>query len=72
MQTKVVYRYKTKQGGITVSPNKPSEKMYVGNITNLFRLMADEGMVLTNGEKTAHCIDTDTPEAWTEKKKEVV
>ena len=66
MQTKVLYRYKTKQGGITVSPNKPNKKIYVGEITNLFRLIADERMVLTNGEKTARCIDTDTPEAWTE------
>ena len=66
MQTKVLYRYKTKQGGITVSPNKPNEKMYVGEITNLFRLIADEGMLLTNGEETARCIDTETLYQWSE------
>ena len=66
MQTKVVYRYRTKQGGINVSPNKPREKTYVGEVTELHRIMADKGMVLTNGEETVCCIDTDTPEAWTE------
>lgn len=66
MQTKVLYRYKTKQGGVIVSPNKPSEKMHIGEITELQRLIADEGMVLTNGEKTTPCIDTDTPEVWME------
>ena len=48
-------------GGVTVSPVKPD-----GEYTELYRLVADEGMVLTDGTNQTACTDTDKPDAWTE------
>lgn len=61
MITKTLYRYKREDGGITVSPNKP-ECEY----TELIRLIADEGKILTDGSITTHCIDTETLYQWSE------
>lgn len=61
MQTITLYRYEREGGGYTVSPNKPNTEY-----TITYRLVADEGMVLTNGEVQTTCIDTDTPSEWTE------
>ena len=61
MQTIELYRYNRPDGGVTISPVKP-ECDYM----KTFRLVADEGFVLTNGEVYASCVDTDTPGAWTE------
>lgn len=61
MQIVPLYRFKRPSGGITVSPIKP-ECEY----TELVRLIADEGKLLTDGETVTPCIDTDTAEGWWE------
>lgn len=61
MQTIHLYRYTRPEGGVTVSPVKPD-----GEYTELFRLVADEGMILTNGTDTTYCVDTDNVDAWSE------
>ena len=61
MQKIKLYRYARPNGGVTVSPVMPD-----GEYTELFRLVADEGMVLTDGENLTFCTDTDNPDVWTE------
>lgn len=61
MQITTVYRFIRPNGGVTVSPVKPD-----GEFTELYRLVADEGMVLTNGETTTICTDTYDPDIWIE------
>ena len=61
MQTIKLYRFTRPNGGVTVSPVKPD-----GDYTELFRLVADEGYVLTNGETVTSCTDTDNPNIWSE------
>ena len=61
MRIITLYKYTREDGGTTVSPVKPE-----GEYTEMYRLVADEGKVLTNGETVATCVDTDTPEEWTE------
>ena len=63
MQTIVLYRYARTGGGITVSPEQPDE----GTAYELrYRLIADEGLSLTNGDVFTPCTDTATPDAWRE------
>lgn len=61
MQIISLYRIIRPDGGVTVSPVKPD-----GEYTELYRLIADDGMVLTNGETVTACTDTNTPDVWTE------
>lgn len=61
MQTIPLYRYIRPDGGVTVSPVKPDAEY-----AEMFRLVADEGHVLTNGEDTTTCVDTDKPSLWSE------
>lgn len=61
METITLYRYIRSDGGVSISPVMPD-----GECTELFRLVADEGMVLTDGEKFTSCTDTKHPERWTE------
>lgn len=61
MQTIALYRHIRPDGGVTVSPIKPE-----GDYTEMFRLVADEGMALTDGENYSACVDTDKPDMWTE------
>ena len=64
MIEKILYKYKREDGGITVSPIMPEGKEYsIG-----YRLIADEGKVLTNGEITVPCVDVSAEKksAWTE------
>lgn len=56
-----LYKYERDGGGTTVSPEKP-DKPY----TTLYRLVADEGKVLTDGKTVTPCIDTETPYLWDE------
>ena len=61
MKTIVLYRYTRTDGGTTVSTVKPDVEF-----TQLYRLLADEGMVLTNGEITTICVDTEEVSVWSE------
>lgn len=61
MQRITLYRYNRPDGGVTVSPVKPDREY-----TELFRLITDEGMELTDGFTFSICVDTDNPEAWEE------
>lgn len=61
MQKINLYRYLRPDGGVTVSPEKPE-----GAFTQLTRLVAEEGRMLTDGTREADCVDTDCPEIWEE------
>ena len=62
MEKKILYRFTRPDGGVTVSPEKPDTEY-----TEMFRLIADEGKLLTqDGENMTSCVDTDTVEGWYE------
>lgn len=61
MQTITLYRYIRPNGGVTVSTVKPDSEY-----TELTRLVADDGYILTDGVSYTSCIDTDCPDAWVE------
>ena len=61
MQKVNLYKYIRLDGGTTVSPNKPNAPYSV-----LFRLIADDGCILTDGVQNISVIDTDTPELYSE------
>ena len=61
MQTITLYRYIRNDGGVSVSPVKPDSEY-----TELFRLIADDGMILTDGVNTTCCTDTTEPNKWSE------
>ena len=52
MIRKMIYRYQRPDGGYTVSPVKPDVQYRVR-----WRLIAEEGMAITNGETTVTVID---------------
>lgn len=63
MTTKTIYRY-LKDNSVIYSPNKPDSEY-----TEYYRLIADEGMVLTKDEENFYSvIDVDKTEAslWKE------
>lgn len=62
MQTIPLYKYEREGGGVTVSPSKPKNTEY----TEMYRLVADEGKILTNGEIQTSCADVDTVDGWEE------
>lgn len=57
-----LYKFEREGGGTTVSPEKPVDIEY----TTAHRLVADEGMILTNGTDYVGCIDTDDVGNWNE------
>ena len=62
MQKINLYKYVREDGGTTVSPVKPDCEY-----TEMYRLVADEGMQLTKDrENFATCVDTDSAEGWYE------
>lgn len=61
MQIINLYKYIREDGGVTVSPNKPD-----CDYTEMYRLIADEGKVLTNGEIVTPCIDVESTDGWVE------
>ena len=61
MQIIKLYRYARPAGGVTVSPVKPDCEY-----TELFRLIADEGKLLTDGDAVAPCADVSDAAGWTE------
>lgn len=56
-----LYKYTREDGGTTVSPVKPNIEY-----TEMFRLIADEGKELINGDVRTPCIDVEHIEGWTE------
>ncbi len=52
MQIITLYKYERENGGITVSPKKPRV-----SYTEMYRLIAEEGKVLTNDITTTTCTD---------------
>lgn len=61
MEIRTLYRI-INNGKVTVTPINPSHNDY----TETYRLIADEGKVLTDGTNTYVCIDTDYPDNYTE------
>ena len=61
MQTINLYRYTRSDDGITVSTVQPDVEY-----TILYRLVADENMVLTDGVTTTFCVDTEDTSVWSE------
>lgn len=62
MEKRTLYRVNRSDGGVSISTNKPTD----GTSTETYRLIADDGMVLTDGENIFICIDTDEPNKYTE------
>lgn len=62
MEKRTLYRINRSDGGVSITPNKPTD----GTYTETYRLIADEGKVLTDGTNTCDCIDTDFPQNYTE------
>lgn len=61
MQLINLYHYTRPNGGVTVSTIKPDDEY-----TELYRLVADEGMILTDGVTKTICVDTSDVFVWTE------
>lgn len=62
MIIKDLYRITRKDGGTDITPNKP----LAGEYTKLYRLIAEENKILTDGINNYICIDTDDINAFTE------
>lgn len=63
MLVKTLYKTVRDDGGVTVSPDKPES----GEYTEMLRLIADEGKLLTqDGEVTCPCVDVETADGWYE------
>ena len=59
---KVIERYCIPQEeGVMVTEEKPE-----GDYTVVYRLVADEGKILTDGIERVSCLDTDKTNGWTE------
>lgn len=56
-----LYKYIRADGGTTVSPVKPNAEY-----TEMFRLIADEGKELMNGDIRTLCVDVESTEGWIE------
>lgn len=61
MKIKELYRYVREDGGVSVTLTEPKT-----DHTVLSRLIADIGHILTNGSEMTPCVDTESPEGWTE------
>lgn len=61
MQIIKLYRYVRPDGGVTISPNKPDVEY-----TEMVRLVADDGKILTNGSEETSCLDIVNPDGWQE------
>jgi len=59
-----LYKYIRKSGGVTISTKQryPLTMPYI----ELYRLIADDGKVLTNGEILTPCVDVESVEGWEE------
>ena len=61
MEIMTLYRYEREPNKVTVSTEKPNVEY-----TELYRLIADEGKILVNGDIQTTCIDVESTEGWTE------
>lgn len=61
MQKIQLFCYIRPDGGETVSTIKPDTEY-----TELSRLVADDGFILTDGKTFTYCTDTDNPSIWSE------
>ena len=59
MQIKPLYKYARADGGITITPVQPDAAY-----TKLYRLVAEDGGEITNGEITTTCIDVESRDRW--------
>ena len=59
MQIKTLYKYARTDGGITITPVQPDVAY-----TQLYRLVAEDGSEITNGEITTTCIDVESYDGW--------
>ena len=60
MQIIPLYKYQREDGGITVSPRDPYPKSY----EPMYRIVADDGKILTNGRDTTYCADVPSEEYY--------
>ena len=60
MKRKTLSRYLREDGGSTISPVKPEGTAY----TKRYRLIADEGKAITNGEIITEVIDVKSYAGW--------
>ena len=63
MQIVNLYRYEREPGKITTSPVKPDDGV---DYSIIYRLIADEGMAITDGSSIVECVDTISSEGWTD------
>ena len=61
MQIVNLYRYEREPEKITTSPIKPDDGI---DYTIIYRLIADEGMAITDGTSIVECVDTNSSEGW--------
>ena len=61
MKTVNLYRY-DETNGIAVTPDIRND----GDTPYTYRLIAEPGKILKNGDELTHCIDTKTPDDWEE------
>ena len=59
MQIKPLYKYSRTDGGTTITSIQPDVAY-----TQLYRLVAEDGGEITNGEITTTCIDVESYEGW--------
>lgn len=62
MTIKNLYKYENTDGSYSISPVRREE----ADEPYMFRAIADDGKVLTDGTNITPCIDTHTPEIYTE------
>lgn len=61
MKRKNLYKYECNEGGYTVSPEKPPEGK---DFWRRYRLIADEGKAITDGEIITQVIDVKSYAGW--------
>lgn len=61
MNTVNLYKY-VETNGIVVTPHARNE----ADTPDSYRLIADEGKILKNGENLTYCVDTRTIDGWEE------
>ena len=60
----IIHRYYYEDGSVIITPRQIEGGF--ANEDTLWRLIADEGMVLTNGTSNVNVVDTESPLDWTE------